>query len=183
MTEQVQKSQPYKPSRDAVETPSLGPGALEGSEFVRQHWCAKIAQGVRFEELLRPEFWAHHAYRLSPWDKIEARAEDGTWYAEFIVADCSRNWARVMPILGPVRMTTQDQSMTQASNLEVEEEKKKYRTQHRGAHKWCIVRIADSAVLEQGIQDKVEAEKQLDELARKAVGAPKAMAAPAPAEA
>ena len=182
---EVQKSQPFDPRRDAKEDPRLGAGAFEGAEFMRQEWVAKVAHGIRPEQVLVPEYWAHHAFKLSPYAEIIVHAEDGSWYGRYLVTDCSRNWAKVKPILGPVFLTTGDVALTEASNREVDGEKDKYRIVHRGPHKWSVVRKADNAVMEQGFQQKDEALKKLDELARQAVGAPKptATAAEAPAEA
>lgn len=178
-----QAPKPFDPKSAPPEAPSLGAGALEGAEFVRNHWAAKIEAGLPFAVLLAPEFWAHHAYQLKPWDRIECRSADGQWYAEVIVADTSRNWARVVPIIGPLYLTTRDVSMTQASTQAVEDEKKKMRTQYRNQHGWCVVRISDSAVLEHSLGDKQAAEEKIDEIARKSVGAPPKLKAPAAAAA
>src|SRR3954469_16667241 len=97
----------------------LPPNELMLFETASTRHSAKIAQGVSPDELLKPAFWAHHALKLKPLDEIRAHAEDGTWLANYVVLDCSRTWAKVQ-LLSMHRLTTADQSQTQASNLEVQ---------------------------------------------------------------
>lgn len=166
------KPVPFNPKAEAKEDPRLAAGALQGAEFVRFEWVARVAHGIRPEQLLVPEYWAHHAASLAPFAEIIVHAEDGSWYARYLVLDCSRTWAKVKPILGPVFLTTQDQSLTEASNAEVEAEKAKYQLTFRGQHKWSVVRLADKAVMHEGSQQKEDAAKELEKMARQAVGAP-----------
>lgn len=143
----------------------LDPGKLEQAEFVRTAYCATVPQGVRPEHLADPAFWAHHAAKLSPWAKIEVRAEDGSWYGEFIVLDCSRTWAKVHPVVGPVFLTTGDMSLTQAEGVSIDkdisEKAKGYKVEFTPTTRWRVVRVSDSAAVDSNRVTRDDAEKWL----------------------
>ena len=157
----------------------LGPNDLFPFEYVSTRHDAKIAQGVKPEDLLVPGFWAHQATKLKPLDEIRAHAEDGTWIANYLVLDCSRTWAKVKQ-LSLHQLGTADVALTQASELDVKSFKDQHLVKHRGPHKWSVVRKADGAVLEQGMGLRDEAEAWLENHARQHVGAPPATAKPQP---
>lgn len=48
-----------------------------------------------FEDLLKPECWAHVAQLLRPGYRIEVLAEDGSYFAELLVVSAGRLWAKV----------------------------------------------------------------------------------------
>lgn len=68
---------------------------FKSAEFRRNIWDAIPEAGTPFDDLLKPEYWAHVAANLRPWDRIEVRAEDGSYYAELLVRDAGRLWAKV----------------------------------------------------------------------------------------
>ena len=68
---------------------------FKSAEFRRNIWDVIPEASTPFEDVLKPEFWAHVAANLRPWDRIEVRAEDGSYYAELLVQDCGRLWAKV----------------------------------------------------------------------------------------
>lgn len=131
-------------------------GALQLAEHRRNIWVVEAAEGVQPEDLLKPQYWAHHSGKLSPWDRIEVRAKDGSWFQELLVMDASRVWARVMPLAQVVRLTTADVSQTQASPIDFE-------VMHRGPRKWSVIRKKDRAVMFEDGSLKEDAEKYLRE--------------------
>lgn len=147
----------------------LPPTDLTGFDYASTRHSAKIAQGVKPEDLLAPAFWAHHATKLKPLDEIRAHAEDGTWLAYLVVLDCSRTWAKCH-LLSLHRLTTADVALTQASESDVDAFKAQHEVKHRGPHGWSIVRKGDKAVLEQGMKLKDDAIAWLDKHAREQVG-------------
>jgi hypothetical protein len=157
------------PNPKDAQSVQLAPGALTLFEQSSLRYDAEIAPGVDPAELLKPAFWAHHAVRLRPWNEIRARAADGTWMANYVVLDCSRTWARVHQ-LDFHRLTTGEVAETQASEQEVRAYIEQHRITFRGPQKWSIVRKTGNAVVEEGIVDKLEAEKKLETLARSHVG-------------
>jgi hypothetical protein len=54
--------------------------------------------GTKLEDMLEPKYWEHVASKLRPWDHIEVRAEDGSFYAQLIVQRADRLTADVRPI-------------------------------------------------------------------------------------
>ncbi len=149
----------------------LPPNDLAGFDYVSTRFDARIAQGVRPEQLLEPAFWAHHAVKLKPMDEIRARAEDGTWVGYYLVLDSSRTWAKVKQ-LSLHHLGTADVSLTQASESEMQGFIGAHEVKHRGPHKWSVVRKSDGAVIVEGIAQRDEATAWLKTHARQQVGAP-----------
>ena len=96
------------------------------------------------EDLLDPSYWAHVTSKFTPWDHIEARANDGAWWAEYIVLSVDRAFARVA-MLRKVNLTTPDVALSQATGPQAHEVK------FRGPHsKWSVIRNSDKQVLFEG---------------------------------
>lgn len=81
-----------KPPR---EVPALHAMRKTLAEHRRNIWHIEVDVGVEPEDLLTPGYWAHVASQLRQADRIEAHAEDGAWFAEFLVQDSGTNWAKV----------------------------------------------------------------------------------------
>lgn len=124
----------------------LGPAQMHEAEYKRTIYIANVPKGVRPEDLVKPGYWAHVAAKLKPWDRIECRAEDGTWYCELMVLEASRAFARMCP-LQTAFLTTADvaQSQTEPVGFEV---------LHRGPRKWSVVRTTDRAVMSEEHETK-----------------------------
>lgn len=135
---------------------NLNPAHLQPAEYKRNVWIATAAKGVKPEDMTDPSYWANVAAKLKPWDKIEVRAEDGTWYQEFIVLDASRVWARVRSLVGPVMLGTADISQTLANQVETQ-----FEVLHRGPRGWSVIRKADRAVMAENLSIKGDADKWL----------------------
>jgi len=138
---------------------------MEQAEFKRNNWVVIAAPGTIPTDLMTPSYWAHLADKLKPWEKIEVRADDASWYCELLVVDVSRLWARVRPLL-LLDLTTSDVSQSQANR---ENSAAEYEVLHRGEHcKWSVVRKKDLAVVHefeetrigaaQWLQDRLKAE-------------------------
>lgn len=126
----------------------LDPSRVKQGEYERTVWVATVEQGTSRENLKDPSFWAHIANKFRPWDKLEVRADDGTFYAEFLILACDRTWARVFE-LNYQSLTSTDISLTQADAYEL---------RWRGPHlKWGVIRTADNAVVKESCQTKDEA--------------------------
>lgn len=76
-------------------TASLTESRLREAAFWRNEFAINPEVGTTLDDMKAEAYWAHVAKKLRPWDKIEARAEDGSFYAVFIVRDSGRNWAKV----------------------------------------------------------------------------------------
>lgn len=123
----------------------IDPGRMKLAQYERQDWVANAPPGTIQKDLVNPSFWALMAYQMKPYDRIEVRADDGTWVTELLVVGCDRNWANVV-VLAHHKLTGIDDAMVNSSKLEL-----KWMGPHR---KWAIIRRADSAVIEDQIADK-----------------------------
>lgn len=167
-------------SKDAP-TPQLTPGRenLAPLDYASTRYDARIPTGVSKDDVLRPEFWAHHAKDLRPFDEIRARAVDGSWVSYLMVLDCSRTWARVMQ-MNHYNLTSSDIAMTQSSEQEVAAMIAAHEVRYRGAAKFSVIRKSDEALIKDGIASKAEAQTWLENHARTMIGAPaKLQAVPA----
>lgn len=141
----VQEKSKEAPKERKVE--SLTITNLKEAEFVRPVYCATIPRGTEPEDLLKPEYWAHVATHLRPWARIEARAEDGTWFAEYIVLSVDRTWARVK-MLGKHNLTNRDVALSKAEQIS----NSGFEVKWRGGAKWSVVRKVDGAVMKEGME-------------------------------
>lgn len=145
--------------------PQINPNRIKQAEYERTVYVVTVEMGTTKEDLENPGFWAHFAAKFRPWDRLEVRCDDGSFYAEYLVLACDRVWAKVKE-LSYVSLTTSDISQTQAAlqdGLEVK---------YRGPHlKHGVVRKTDGAILKEGMQTKQEAEQWLAEYRQK-IGAP-----------
>ena len=122
----------------------LNPTRMKEAEFERQTYFAKAHENTKPEDLLDRAYWAHVATRLKPWDKVEVVANDGTWWAEFLVLEAGRTWAKV-EMLRHKSLTASDVSASQATAMTP------YEVVHRGTDsKWSVIRKSDRAVMHEG---------------------------------
>jgi hypothetical protein len=64
------------------------------SQFVlatsaRMVYALTLSEGQTYEELFKPETWAHVARHIQPGFKVEVMPEDGSFYAELLVRAAS----------------------------------------------------------------------------------------------
>lgn len=64
-------------------------------EFARRSFQIIPPPSDKVEDLLRLDYWAHVSRGFKPFDRIEAIAEDGTWYADILILAVGRAWAKV----------------------------------------------------------------------------------------
>lgn len=152
---------------------------LESQSLV---YDAVIPTDVHPLHLLEPAFWAHSAVKLQPWHEIRARAEDGSWMGRYVVLSSDRTWAKVKciafhefaPIVAkepeqpkgaeePAAATSDEASVIDA-----------HKVVHRGPKGHSVVRIADKAVLVEGLATRAEAENWLKAHAFEVSGVKKA---------
>lgn len=123
---------------------------MQSGDFVRNLWVVTAEQGTTKEDILTPSYWSHVASQFRPYDRIEVRVDDGTYFAELLILSCDRTWAKVKE-LSFNSLTTSDVSQTQAS-----EEMAEFDIQWKGpVNKWSVIRKSDDAV----IKNKMEKEE------------------------
>ncbi len=122
---------------------SLNPNRKVLAESARNVWVVNAEAGTTLQDVLQPAFWAHCASTLRPYDHIEVRLETGEWVAELMVLSQGLTWAKVHV------MHHYDLAMSQ----EAPPESQKHQIKWRGPHlKWSVIRIADSSVLQEGME-------------------------------
>lgn len=116
----------------------------EGS-YERTLWVATVEQGVTRKDILMPEFWSHVASQLRPYDRLEVRVDDGTYFSELLVLSCDRTWAKLKE-LSYHSLTTQDVSQTQA-------EMAKFEVKWNGpSNKFVVIRKSDKAIIKKHME-------------------------------
>ena len=140
--------------------------SLSQFDYGSTRFDAKIPYGVTLEDVLQPDFWAHHAKDLRPFDEIRVRADDGTWAAYLIVLDCARTWAKVH-VLSQHNLVSE---VSVTSEAEVKAFIESHEVRHSAGRKWHIIRKSDRAVMSENIEQKEEAVAWLDKHAREQIG-------------
>lgn len=107
--------------------------------------------GIKFDDVMKPEFWGNVSAELRPWTHITVRAFDGTWYAELLVTSVGRQWARVHQ-LRLTSLTNADVERSQTGTHDV-----KF-VEGKG---WCVIRRADREEVNTGIESREAAETWL----------------------
>lgn len=141
-----------EPKKD-VKPPEVNPSMVEEYDFRHTRWGATVNQGVKPEDILRPEFWSHVSAKLKPWDRVVCHPADGSWYCELLVTDSSRTWTRMVAVIGPISLTTTDVSKSQADKMK----QKGYEVKWRQDRKWSVIRLSDSALLHEDEQTEAGA--------------------------
>lgn len=120
---------------------------MKEAGYVRTLWVVTVEQGVTRDDMMKPEFWSHVSMQFSPYDRIEARCDDGTFFAEYLVLACERTYAKLKE-LSFVGLTSKDVAMTQA-------EQEEYEYKHRGPHRGhSIIRKSDGEVMTEQQESK-----------------------------
>ena len=124
--------------------PAVHDGRFAAAEYERTTWVITVEEGTIPDDLTNPDYYAHVAAKLRPYDRLEVRANDGTWMAELLVLDVSRLWAKVH-MLHLHQLTTVDVSQSSAAAA------LPYFVKYIGPHeKWAVIRRADSQAISTG---------------------------------
>jgi hypothetical protein len=123
----------------------LNPQRMGLAEQVRQDWVVNAEQGTSVADVMDPQYWAHMAAHLQPWDRIDVRLETGEWLLELLVINKGRNWAQV-------HMLAQHDLETRAETMPAAQ---KHKVEWKGPqHKWCVIRLADSEMIQRELGSK-----------------------------
>lgn len=123
-------------------------------EFKKTHYVANAELGVTPDDLLKPQFWAHVSGKLKPLDTVEVRAEDGSFYAELLVRDKGRGFAKVVFLPGYPLMFS---DIVDIPAMDVGGE---YEIVWKGPqNKFRVVRKTDNHTMKEGFTDKESGRK------------------------
>lgn len=141
--------------------PQLDAKRMTYAEQERAVFRVVVEPGVTRAQILNPAFLAHVARDLKPYSKLEIINDDGTMYAEAIVLQAERSWAKIA-ILSWHDLTTRDVSQTEAEGIEIQADD--HRVEWKGPHKkWCVIRTSDSKYLREKEASRQDAELWLRE--------------------
>ena len=152
------KATPKKiePKRDVA----LIPSRMKLAEYSRSVFSVSIEHNTTKEDMLQPKFWAHVAANMRVNDRIEAFAEDGSFYAELLVVAKDRTWAKVHLMsfhdLTKIAMDISDDILDQ------------YKIDFKGPKGWCVIRRDDNAILNDKMHSEGDAKKWLEVHLKKA---------------
>lgn len=150
------------PEEEKKRSVQIDPGRMRLAQYERQEWVANAPEGCTVEDIKDPAFWSLMSFQMKPYDRVEVRADDGTWVAEVLVIGCARNWAKVSVL----------QHHKLASAADAMKDDADYRVQWKGPQKkWCIIRNSDDAFIREEIASRESAETQMKEYERNAASA------------
>lgn len=134
---------------------NLSPTRLQPAE----HYCAAYAvvlpHDQSLDDALNPEFWAHVASKLRQHDTIRVIPEDGSYFAELLVVNADRTFAKVKLL----RHIPLDQPAADAEAPLVA-----FEVKWNGPHdKHTVIRKSDGEKLKTGFVEKPAAQRWLDD--------------------
>jgi len=124
------------------------------AEFLRTIWYAKPESGTTVKDMLKPDYWTHVSFSLKQGDRIEAIAEDGSWFAEFYVKYANK----VETHVALMRDVTLGKPAAKKETAEPEH-LIKYVNQNA---KWRITRTKDKVMLVEKLESKEVAQEWLN---------------------
>jgi hypothetical protein len=136
-------------------------GTFKLLEAAINTWHHIAEHGTTIDDVLKPEFFVHHAREVKVWNEIKVVAADGSFYLHLLVEAVADTGIYTSVIF----------SRQGASHIEQPDETD-FRVEFGGAHKWRIVRTTDGAVLNKGIPNKAEADRLMAEMLQKVSATP-----------
>lgn len=128
---------------------SLDPARFGLTEYLNSSWTVTVEAGTSLEDVLNPAFFANVAAKMHPYDHIRVRVDTGEYYAELLVLDCSRNWARTV-ILYQAKLSAEESELPPVDD--------QYEIKMLGAHKkWCVIRKSDKEAIKEQFSNRAEA--------------------------
>jgi hypothetical protein len=73
----------------------LAPNRIHLSSFKRNEFRIEPEKGTPIDEVLKERYWAHVSVKLKRGDRIEVHAEDDSYFAELLVLDAGKLYAKV----------------------------------------------------------------------------------------
>ena len=149
MEAQVAEAPKAKETREV--SPAV-PNRTQLAEHAFQHHVYTAESGDYPEDFLKPEYWALVAAKMQPFDHIEVRTDDGTYWAELLVVACDRTWAKVHKL--------RDARLQPVGEVAVDPQ---FKVEWKGPHhKFCVIRVSDGSMVHSGETDKIAASRWLD---------------------
>lgn len=124
----------------------LAPTRCKIADYVRTEFVVTPEAGTPFEALLAEHYWAHCSLNFRPGSKLEVHPPEGHYYAELIVQDCGRLFAKVA-VLNKVNL--------HAVEVGVDAGPQAYSVKYCGPNAlWCVHRKVDGALIKSELGTK-----------------------------
>lgn len=124
---------------------------IQEVKHVLHEWVVNAPMGATQEDVLKPEFLAHFAFKLTIRDEIRIFAYDGSWMLVTIVVDCGKTWARLV-VLSKYDLAAPTDVVAST----------KYDIDYKGpTDQFCIIRASDRSVIKKGIKSMDKAREEL----------------------
>ena len=168
MTAATARKQADKPAADApVEQPRqvgmIVPTRVQFAEHGRNIHLVTAPAGTQPGDFLHPEYWGMVAKNFQPYDQVEVRTDDRTFWGLFLVLASDRTWAKLHPI-HQVELPSAEEPAAHAE----------FEIEWKGPHlKYCVIRKSDRSIVHEGEQERTGAGRWLDGYVR-TIGRPSA---------
>src|SRR4051812_49287367 len=83
---------------EQVKAPAISPTLVRQAEHMRTFRFVEVPPAVPIDNLMRPDYWAHCAQMFKPRDRVEAHAQDGSWFAELLVMKVNKHEVYMVPL-------------------------------------------------------------------------------------
>ena len=141
---------PNKPSKPARAPRKLNASRFSAANQVRNVWAVTPEEGTDFDELLRPDYWAHIAKSLRPNDILEVVPDENDYFARLMVRDVGNIWAEVV-LLDRYEFEAIEDRTVRPDGLAVT---------WKGPHlRFSVIRVADGKVVKTGFAEKAAASR------------------------
>lgn len=140
-------STPTPEVKKVATAPKLVPGRIKGAEYARNVHRATPEASTQIKDVLDPAYWSHVAAKFALYDVIEVIPDGGAWYAQLLIVGCSKQHAKVSPLI--VQKLHQDQKEAEPK------EPSKFVIEFKGPQrKWSVIRVADKEYIKEGFDNK-----------------------------
>ena len=126
----------------------LNGNRMKRAETFRTLWAVNAQPGTIKEDLVQSSYWSHIASLLNPLDRLEVRADDASFFGEYLVISCGRTWAKVKQLawVDLVDVAKDDDDLSE------------YKYKYRGPHaKHSVIRSSDSTLMVEKLKSRDEA--------------------------
>lgn len=132
----------------------LSPARMQGREYENNEWNITVESSWTMDDVVKPIFWSSVWQKLRRYDEITVRVDDGSWWARILVTQVGTGYAFVRA-LSFIDLTAA--VATAPAALEG------FELRELGPFKkWCVIRTADSFVLKEKCESRVDAQTWLD---------------------
>lgn len=122
---------------------------LTNAQHARLTYRLTLDAGQTYESLFKPSTWGHVAREIPKGTIIEAVAHDGAWFAQLYV----RASSDLDVVVGAISKTEFGDLPSRSAD--------EYEVKFRGRAKWSVMRVADKALMIEGLDTRELAEAWL----------------------